>query len=72
VSTEAVRLKIDWNGQWRSDKVGLSGICRVTVDPTLTMINQSNRKAIDIVGAPTLSGVAANPTFRLDGFGGDF
>jgi hypothetical protein len=40
--------------------------------PDVTMINQSNRKAIDIVGAPTLSGVAANLTFRLDGFGGDF
>jgi hypothetical protein len=37
VSIEAdspsTRLRIDWDGQWPSDKVGLSGICRVTVDP---------------------------------------
>jgi hypothetical protein len=37
VSIEAdspsIRLKIDWNGQWHNDKVGLSGVCRVTVDP---------------------------------------
>jgi hypothetical protein len=37
VSIEAdspsLRLKIEWNGQWRGDKVGLSAICTVTVDP---------------------------------------
>jgi hypothetical protein len=28
-----IRLKIEWNGQWRDDKVGLEAICRVSVDP---------------------------------------
>jgi hypothetical protein len=30
----AMRLKIEWNGQWRSDKVGISVACSVTVDPS--------------------------------------
>ena len=29
--SRSTRLKIDWNGQWRSDKIGLSTNCRVTV-----------------------------------------
>jgi hypothetical protein len=37
VSIEAdspsVRLKIDWKGQWRADKLGLSANCPVTIDP---------------------------------------
>ena len=37
VSIEAdspsIRLKIDWNGEWRGDKADLSEVCRVTVDP---------------------------------------
>jgi hypothetical protein len=29
----SIRLKIEWDGQWRDDKVGLEGVCRVSVDP---------------------------------------
>jgi hypothetical protein len=31
--SSSMRLKIDWNGQWRSDIAGLNAACRVTVDP---------------------------------------
>jgi hypothetical protein len=31
--SSSMRLKIEWDGQWRSDKIGLSAVCRVTVDP---------------------------------------
>jgi hypothetical protein len=39
LSTESdspsVRLSIEWNGQWRNDKAGITSACPVTVDPAI-------------------------------------